>query len=276
MFTPIPVEDINKYLTIGNPVDNPTASQWFAECAPSVCSQYKAWGWKGHNGIDLPVPEGTPCKAVFDGVCTSSGADNAGGIFVNIQSKPFSHKGQKFVIEARYYHLSRFDVKAGENVSKGQILALSGNTGFSTGAHLHFGIKIRYELIPAQGGVPAQYVADYQNGYSGAVDPAPLFEDRSWLKDTEDPFNIINYEGKLIKGTSSPKVYKVLGLTRHHIKDEEMFWLWGHSLDKDIIVVTPYIISKIPEAEKLTEPNGVNMSVKQMKQILYEARRKGL
>ena len=46
-----------------------------------------------------------------------------------------------------YYHLSGFAVSAGQNVSKGQLIGYSGNTGFSTGPHLHWGLKVNGSYV---------------------------------------------------------------------------------------------------------------------------------
>jgi murein DD-endopeptidase MepM/ murein hydrolase activator NlpD len=83
-----------------------------------------------HNGTDFAVVVGTPVVAPADGVVKSAG-DNGGGegVFVILDAGDAVHK---------FFHLSQIKVKSGQKVSKGEILALSGNTGYSTGPHLHW------------------------------------------------------------------------------------------------------------------------------------------
>ncbi len=89
---------------------------------------------KLHEGADLSAPIGTPVYAPADGVVTFSGYHNGGyGNFVVI-----SH-GYGF--SSGYGHLQGADVKLGEVVFRGQQIARVGNTGTSTGAHLHYEVR---------------------------------------------------------------------------------------------------------------------------------------
>lgn len=93
-------------------------------------------GWHWHNGVDQPVGIGTSIFSAGDGVVTGVGNSGSGG--GNILT--IDHGAG---IETRYMHLSKFLVKRGDRVKGGQTVALSGNTGgLSTGAHLHFEIKV--------------------------------------------------------------------------------------------------------------------------------------
>ncbi|MGI6565903.1 MAG: M23 family metallopeptidase [Firmicutes bacterium] len=92
------------------------------------------WG-SMHYGLDIAIPIGTPVRAAADGRVTWSGARGSYGNLVIIDH------GQK--VETRYAHNSRLAVKAGDTVKRGQIIAYSGNTGRSTGPHLHFEIRYR-------------------------------------------------------------------------------------------------------------------------------------
>jgi murein DD-endopeptidase MepM/ murein hydrolase activator NlpD len=102
-------------------------------------------GIDGHNGYDFPMPEGTPILAVADGsvVVAGAGSPNPCPILNNqivvVQSVTVRHtapNGQS--IDSGYLHLSRVDVQVGQHVVAGQQIGLSGNTGCSTGPHLHF------------------------------------------------------------------------------------------------------------------------------------------
>ena len=85
-----------------------------------------------HNGIDLSVPVGTKVYAMMDGVVKRTGYDGRSGNFVVIDHGNY---------QVSYCHLSKILVKTGEHVRAGQITSLSGNTGASTGAHLHYGLR---------------------------------------------------------------------------------------------------------------------------------------
>ena len=89
---------------------------------------------KPHEGIDLAVPEGTPVHAVCDGVVVYSGAKLRGyGRLVIVQ-----HAGNLSTV---YAHNSRLLVREGEPVTRGRVIALSGQTGRATAPHLHFEVR---------------------------------------------------------------------------------------------------------------------------------------
>lgn len=90
----------------------------------------KMWSKGYHTGIDVACPEGTPVKATSDQVVQNA---NWGKSYGN-QIVAKCADGN-FVI---YAHLSRVDVKPGASITKGQVIGLSGNTGNSSGPHLHF------------------------------------------------------------------------------------------------------------------------------------------
>ena len=84
-----------------------------------------------HAGIDFGAPVGSPVRAAADGKVEIAGPVSGFGNHVRIQHKGF---------ETSYSHLSEIPtaVKPGADVTQGEIIALSGNTGLSTGPHLHF------------------------------------------------------------------------------------------------------------------------------------------
>ena len=90
------------------------------------------WG-RMHQGIDLGVSTGTPVRAAADGVVKSAGWSGGYGRLLVID-----HGGGW---ETYYAHLSEFRVAKGDIVRKGQVVARSGNTGRTTGPHLHFEIR---------------------------------------------------------------------------------------------------------------------------------------
>jgi murein DD-endopeptidase MepM/ murein hydrolase activator NlpD len=91
------------------------------------------WGTT-HCGIDLAVPTGTDVMAAADGTVIQSGWNGGYGISVYLQHDDGS--------VTRYGHMSETCVIVGEYVTQGEVVGLSGNTGDSTGPHVHFEIRI--------------------------------------------------------------------------------------------------------------------------------------
>jgi murein DD-endopeptidase MepM/ murein hydrolase activator NlpD len=102
-----------------------------------------AYGWREghfHQGVDLAILPNEPVLAVFDGIIKASAFEKGYGNYIII-----SHDNG---LETLYGHLEA-RIKAGIRVKAGQIIALGGNTGYSTGAHLHFEVHFRnYHLNP--------------------------------------------------------------------------------------------------------------------------------
>jgi murein DD-endopeptidase MepM/ murein hydrolase activator NlpD len=96
------------------------------------------WG-KMHQGVDLAVSTGTPVKAAASGTVTQAGNAGSYGLLVIIK-----HANG---YETRYAHNSRITVKVGQYVKQGDIIAYSGNTGNSTGPHLHFEIRVNGKAV---------------------------------------------------------------------------------------------------------------------------------
>ena len=119
--------DINIYLTYPLEISSPI-SQYFGENPAS----YAGFGLKGHNGIDFAIPMGTPIYAAQGGVIDRSRSDPGGyGNYVKIKHQD----GKYFTL---YGHLNKSYVKEGQFIMPGVTLGESGNTGNSTGPHLHF------------------------------------------------------------------------------------------------------------------------------------------
>lgn len=93
---------------------------------------------KNHTGMDMAVPTGTPIRAALPGTVTVSKYDAGGyGYYVMID-----HGSG---LATLYGHCSRLLVQAGQTVEAGDIIALSGSTGRSTGPHLHFEVHVHGE-----------------------------------------------------------------------------------------------------------------------------------
>lgn len=88
-----------------------------------------------HEGWDIATRHGTPVRATADGVVTAAGRENGYGKLIKIDH------GYGFV--TRYGHNSKHLVKVGDKVKRGQVVALVGNTGRSTGSHLHYEVLLK-------------------------------------------------------------------------------------------------------------------------------------
>lgn len=107
-------------------------------CSGEITSGFgkRRWGRriKMHEGIDIATPVGTEVKAPAKGVVTFVGRKSGYGKTVIL-----SHGGH---IETLFAHNSKILVKEGETVEKGQVISHSGNTGRSTGPHLHYEVHL--------------------------------------------------------------------------------------------------------------------------------------
>ena len=103
------------------------------------------WG-RLHGGVDLAVDEGTPVYAADNGkVIVAEDSGNGYGSYIILDHQ----NGFKTL----YGHNSQLLVSVGDVVGKGDKIALSGNTGNSTGPHLHFEVQVNDEKVD-----PTQYV----------------------------------------------------------------------------------------------------------------------
>jgi murein DD-endopeptidase MepM/ murein hydrolase activator NlpD len=104
---------------------------------PANGSISSGFGWRWgrlHAGIDIPLPEGTGLRAADSGTVAIAGWVGGYGNYTCIQ-----HGGS---LSTCYGHQSSISVSVGQSVSQGQVIGYSGNTGHSTGPHLHFEVRI--------------------------------------------------------------------------------------------------------------------------------------
>lgn len=117
---------------------------------------YAQFGLKGHEGIDYGVPNGTPILAAYDGIVAEAANQKQYGNYVKLQ-----HAWGETV----YAHLDKFSVGEGDNVKAGDVIGQSDNTGNSTGAHLHFGLRIN--------------PYSRSDGWAGFSDPLPYLNGKA-------------------------------------------------------------------------------------------------
>lgn len=92
-----------------------------------------------HKGIDIGAPEGTDIVAAASGTVTAASYSSAAGNYVMI-----AHGGGLYTV---YMHASEILASPGQEVSGGQVIAKVGNTGISTGSHLHFGVSLQGSYV---------------------------------------------------------------------------------------------------------------------------------
>ena len=96
-------------------------------------------GRRGHKGVDLGAPVGTPIYATADGMVSKAEWFSSYGLYISLE-----HGGD---IQTRYGHMSRLNVAAGQQVRKGDLIGYVGSTGRSTGPHLHYEVRIAGEAV---------------------------------------------------------------------------------------------------------------------------------
>ncbi len=98
----------------------------------------RRWG-RAHEGIDMAGPVGTPIYSTGDGVVIFAGWQSGYGNLIKIQ--------HELGTETRYGHLSKIRVKVGQKVSRGSKIGDMGNTGRSTGSHLHYEVRVNGRAV---------------------------------------------------------------------------------------------------------------------------------
>ena len=133
----------------------PSSGDWMIPCNYVLFTS--AYGWREppaegastfHGGVDLAGPEGTPIYATRSGYVYRNGYTEYNGYYVGIDH------GDGFA--SAYLHLTHYIVSVGEYVSQGQVIGYMGDTGISTGPHLHFTIYYNGDTVN-----PAEYIDFY-------------------------------------------------------------------------------------------------------------------
>ncbi len=117
-------------------------TQYFGN-TPFSTANPQVYSGHGHDGIDISAPIGTPIKAALGGTVLATGNTD----LVHDSRGHQCYSFGKWVmlkhsdgINTMYAHLSEIDVSKGQPVGQGQVIGLSGMTGYATGPHLHFGV----------------------------------------------------------------------------------------------------------------------------------------
>ena len=119
------------------PLPSPSAAGFIWPVEGTLTSGFGyRWG-RMHEGIDISVPEGTPIRAAADGTVILMQSEYESGGYGNYTC--IDHGGG---LSTCYAHQSSFATSVGARVSQGDVIGLSGNTGHSTGPHLHFEVRI--------------------------------------------------------------------------------------------------------------------------------------
>ncbi len=122
-----------------------------------------------HYGTDFAMPVGSPVDAPADGVVRRVARHPLAGNYVVVDH------GNGY--QTRYLHLSKVRVHRGDSVKQGQVLGLSGNTGRSTGPHLHYELRMNGRPVdamavslPAKGQLQSDELKRFRNRYAGYFD----------------------------------------------------------------------------------------------------------
>ena len=95
--------------------------------------------WRMHEGVDLAAPKGTPVYATGNAVVARACWQPGYGYLIELN--------HGFGYKTRYGHLSQMHVSAGDSVTRGQVIADVGNTGVSSGSHLHYEVRFRNQTV---------------------------------------------------------------------------------------------------------------------------------
>ena len=134
--------DVTKLPSVGSgvlswPLDGVKITQYFGN-TPFATKNPQIYSSRGHNGVDFRASTGTKIKAALSGTVAGVGnTDNFAGCYSYGKWVLITHGNG---LSTLYAHLSYIGVNQGDKVATGQTIGYSGNTGYSTGPHLHFGV----------------------------------------------------------------------------------------------------------------------------------------
>src|SRR4030042_375326 len=193
----------------GRPGEYSNLTQWkldFSQRYGGNAKMYAQFGMKGHNGIDIAGIKGTPivapCKLWINMITKE---DRGYGFHIWAETEINIIAGQKVKLESVFGHFDGIIASPARWYNKGDILGYMDSTGFSTGSHLHFGIR---PLIFNKSKKCWEQVF-YNNGYFGYIDTEPflphmVFDLREILKEKKTMSDLIakNEKKFIIEGDS--------------------------------------------------------------------------
>lgn len=136
-----------------NPVDGGVVTSSFGKRMNPITKKEEF-----HDGLDIAVPSNTKAVAVKDGIITEVRQSPTWGVLVKYQTS------DNEIIQ--YSHLNQVLLKVGEKVKQGEVIALTGNTGISTGPHLHYGIWENGELRDPMELTKLPYTKEVESEYA--------------------------------------------------------------------------------------------------------------
>lgn len=138
-------QDSLAYLPALKPVVHGTTISGFGRRYHPVYKMYRH-----HDGVDINAPKGTPIYASADGEVVFAGVNGGLGKMVQIN--------HKYGFQTHYGHMNRILVRPGQKVERGEKIGEVGNTGITTGTHLHYEVKFKGESLD-----PSLYYFEAQN-----------------------------------------------------------------------------------------------------------------
>ena len=143
--------------------DGEIFSTWDSQCPVGSTSVYAEFELLGHNGKDIACRRGDPIFASHAGVISRVEGDKNSGYGVRvISNENYTIEGKQGRVETAYWHLLPLPVvKLGKFVEIGELIGFADSTGYSSGDHLHFGLKLK-----SADGITNLF---QNNGYLGAI-----------------------------------------------------------------------------------------------------------
>lgn len=221
-------------------------SQYFYQNASKL---YATLGKLAHAALDIITRIGIPIYAMHDGEVLEATHDNASSMAGNptgtnalfirlVTDKKYDYKGGKSYYWTTYVHLSELKVRKGDKVVKGQLIGISGNTGYSYNAHTHIALcPVRKSLVWNW-----YYKQEPLNGFAGYINLVPFMEnmfERIQIKGIKDQYVVWNRnEAERIPDAETVKKYigKIFSI-RLEVLTKEQF----DALDYNITGIFPSV-----------------------------------
>lgn len=184
---------------------------------------YKQFNMLGHNGVDIGFSEGTPIVAPYD-IEVQAIQYKDDGYGINLRA--FTKEIDEHKIELVFGHFKEIIVQPYREYKEGTLLGYGDSTGFSTGHHIHFGIRPLYKK---DAGWRQLY---YNNGYYGYIDPEPfIIEKVRWTIGELDNLKKTMTNVKILKDENSNGI--IIGLP---VREDRamMSYLDNYGIDYEI------------------------------------------